>query len=250
MIPAPFIQRKEYSFAGDYLNVVRKYDFKATLFVTGKCIAQHKSFWTNILSLDSVELGAHTYAAFQPWIIHKFFEEILNARYGPCFYQYLDVKKTLRAFKSIGVRPKAWRTHAYAGDSNTYELLENLGFSVVSDKIGLGTLRITKLGTLTQVPITSIPDEKIAYFYFQGMTQRMLVEGQKVLRFIVDLISKRKDMVLQLHPICMKLLDNFRGFEKILNMLSEHAYVPVTITECARDAVKARNYMNRFLVPK
>lgn len=231
MIPAHTIQKKEYVFAGEYSNVLRKYDFRATLFVTGKCIAQHKPFWTDFLSLDLVELGAHTHTAFQPWIIHEFFEQVLNSRYGPCFYQYLDMKRVLGAFKSIGVKPKAWRTHAYAGNSITYQLLERFGFSTVSDRIRLGSLKITNIGKLKQIPITSIPDEKIAYFYFQGMNERMMMEAQEVMQFIVDLILKRKHIVLQLHPICMKVLDNFRNFEKMLRMLSDHAYTSVTITE-------------------
>lgn len=235
------IQKKEHVFARGYSDVVREYDFRATLFVTGKCIEQNAPFWKNFLSLDFIEVGAHTYTALQPWFIHKLFYIVARGlgmppaprqrAYGPYFYQYLDIKRTLGAFRSIGARPRAWRTHAYAGDSVTYDLLERFGFSTVSDKKSLGDLRITKLGTLVHVPITSIPDEKIGYFYSRGMTQRMMIEGSRVLKFIVDSIQGGKDMVLQLHPICMKLLDDFESFEKILRMLSEHAYVPATITE-------------------
>lgn len=231
MIPAPTIQKNEHIFAGQYSNVVKKYDLKATFFVTGKCIAQNEPFWTDIQSLDFIELGAHTYTAFQPFVVHKLFKEILKTRYGPRFYQYLDIKRTLNAFKEIGLEPKAWRTHAYSGEPTTYQLLERCGFSTVSDRIDLGNLNITRLGALKHVPITSIPDEKIAYFYFCGMNQKMRMEGQRVLQFIVDLVSKGEDMVLAVHPIGAKVLDNFRSFEKISKMLAEKAYTPVTITE-------------------
>lgn len=234
MIPAHTIQKKEYVFAREYSNVLRKHDFRATLFVTGKCIAQHKPFWTDFLSLDLVELGAHTHTAFQPWILHKFFEQVLDTRYGPRFYQSLDIKRAINAFKLIGAEPKSWRTHAYAGNSTTYQLLEKFGFSTVSDRIRLGNLKITNLGKLKQIPITSIPDERIAYFYFRGMNERMIMEAQKVMQFILDLILERKDIVLQLHPICMKVLDNFRNFEKMLRMFSDSAYTPVTITELSQ----------------
>jgi len=231
LIPAPTVQKNEYMLANDYSNVLRRHDLKATLFVTGKCIALHKSFWTAFQSLDFIELGAHTHTAFQPFIIHKFFQETLNTRYGPSFYQYLDIKRTLNAFKSIGLKPKTWRTHAYEGTSVTYRLLERCGFSIVSDAINLGNLSITQLGALKHVPITTLPDEKVAYFYFQGMTSKMTAEGQRVLNFITDSILNRKDMVITLHPIGGKVLDNFRSFEKISEMLSEHGYTSVTITQ-------------------
>lgn len=231
MMPAPTIQKNEYMLAKEYSNVLRRHDLRATLFVTGKCIALHKPFWAAFRSLDFIELGAHTYAAFQPFIFHKFFKEILNTRYGPSFYQYLDIKRALNAFKSVGLKPKAWRTHAYEGTSVTYRLLERCGFSIVSDTISLGNLSITTMGALKHVPITTLPDEKVAYFYFQGMGDKMMAEGQRVREFIVGSISNRKNMVLTLHPIGAKVLDNFRSFEKISEMLSEHGYTSVTITE-------------------
>jgi len=233
MIPGHAIQKEEYSFAGEYSKALQRHDFKATLFVTGKCIRDHSPFWRDLASIGLLELGGHTYNAFQPWIIHKFFEYTLKKRYGPSFYQYLDIKRLVAAFRSIGIEPKAWRTHAYAGDFNTYQLLERFGFSIVSDKVDLGNLEITRMGKLRHIPITSIPDEKIAYFYFQGMPRRMEMEGKRVYQFIVDLISEREDMVLQLHPLCMKLVDDFRKFEKTLEMLSEYSYTSATITELA-----------------
>lgn len=245
------IRKREHEFALTYVNKTEEYDAKATLFVTGKSIEQHKDHWKNISEMNSVELGAHTYSALRPRLLHTLFKWLFNSSYGPYLYQFLDIRKTINAFKKIGSRPKAWRTHGYKGDSITFEILEDYGFQVASDVITLGQSKVFKTGKLLHVGINVPPDDDLMKFYFEDEIERMKREGERIISFISRLIAGKKDIVLQLHPLSLKVLDEFKTFEKILEELGDHKYAFQTITEFARKSrIEDISYITRLARPQ
>jgi len=220
--------------AREYIKIVQKFNSKATLFVTGLCIAKNRQFWETIP--PEIELGGHTYSAWSPKIfrkkiVHGFYEMVFGTEYGPYLYQYYDILRTVKSFEKINVRPVCWRTHAYAGNENTKKILPKFGFNIISDKIAEGEKIVIAKGNLISVPINTHNDDDIPKFFVEGEKGEMKKEGEKVKNSIFNLIEQKWDIVAQLHPICMKVLDNFESFETILKTLRDNNYSFCTLTE-------------------
>jgi len=229
------LRNSEYLCASEYSEIAEDYATKITLFVTGKCLEKHESFWESLSCKQHVELGGHIYAVM-PIHFHMLFKKFFNSHYGPYFYQEMDIKKSLQAFNRIGVRPKSWRTHGYWGNETTYKILGKYGFKVVSDFVNIGDLQVNKVngtGDLKHIPINTLPDDKIWDFYLKKNPQKIKKVGEKIRESISDGVKKKRDLVIQLHPICQKLLDNYETFKVILKQLSENNYSSLTITELA-----------------
>lgn len=226
-------RRWEYRTAEEYWTIANHHDFGVTLFVTGKSIEEHEAYWESLSKKKGIELGAHTYAAMPFDYLHALFGKTIKSYYGPYIYQRIDIKKTLAAFNRIHLRPLSWRTHGYWGNRTTNNLLSEFGFKVVSDNCRMGTLQMEpfgKNGNLKQVPINVLPDDRIFGFYCNKDYENMRREGKKVKDSILNGIAKKRDMVVQLHPICMRILDNCQTYEQILNRLSENNYLSLTMT--------------------
>jgi len=242
LFPLSLMRSSEYLLAKEYSKIAKAYSSKVTLFVTGKCIEEHKSFWKSLSGEKNVELGAHTYAMMPFYYLRIFFKKLFNSYYGPSFYQRMDIEKTLRAFETIGVRPLSWRTHGYWGNETTYKILGEYGFKVVCDMRSVGELQVKKvncIGNLKHISINAVDDNLIERFYLEKNYSKVRRLGKKFKESIFDGINKKRDLVVQLHPICQKLLDNYKTFEVILKRLSENDYSSLTITELA-DSSRAR----------
>jgi len=224
--------KKEHLLAERYAQIIREHEAKATLFVTGKCIERERDFWIKLLSTHNhIELGGHTYSALKPDILHSVFKQFFNSRYGPYFYQYADISKTTNALKKLGIAPMSWRTHSYQGDANTFQILQKLGFTVVSDLIMPGQLRILKVGSLYHIPVNVRPDDAIYIHLLKGDYPQVKVEGRRIKEGIHNSILRGHDIVAQLHPSSMKLLDDFNTLTEILDMLRQHNYTFIKLSE-------------------
>jgi hypothetical protein len=244
------VERDEHRFAAEYVQLLTRHSMKVTLFVTGKCISQHRDFWHELSTDGQIELGAHTYSAFKdpfypplaffsralmniPW-----FDRIKDSMISLWrLYYYLDVKKTVHAFESIGIKPKAWRTHSYKGRPELYQILEKIGFNVISD-IREKRLIFVRNGKLLAIPITEPPDDDIASFYFKGKIEQMKREGEKLRVSVFESMRKKRNLVVQLHPLHMKLLDNFETLIAITNELDRSGYCTLTMSELAKVSIE------------
>jgi peptidoglycan/xylan/chitin deacetylase (PgdA/CDA1 family) len=230
------LRNSEYLYAREYANVAKDHLAKVTLFVTGKCLEKHNSFWKSLSKEKHVELGAHTYAMMPFYYRHLFFLKYFNSYYGPYFYQKIDIKKTLRAFETIGMRPRSWRTHGYWGNETTYKILGEYGFNVVSDMRMIGDLQVKMVKgskNLKHISINVMTDDQIAEFYVKKNYAKVKQISKRLKESIFDGIKKKRDLVVQLHPKQQKLLDNYKTFETILERLSENGYSSLTMTELA-----------------
>lgn len=236
LFPLCKMRSSEYLRAQEYSKIAKDHLAKVTLFVTGKCIEKHKSFWKSLSGEKNVELGAHTYAMMPFYYLHIFFLKYFNSYYGPYLYQKIDIEKTLCAFETIGVKPRSWRTHGYWGNETTYKILGEYGFKVVSDMRRIGNLQVKRVnGTenLKHIPINAVTDTLIEKFYLEKNYSKVKQLGKRFKESIFDGINKKRDLVVQLHPEQQKLLDNFKTFEAILERLSENGYSSLTMTELA-----------------
>jgi peptidoglycan/xylan/chitin deacetylase (PgdA/CDA1 family) len=227
-------RNQEYKAAEEYTEIVEDHDFTTTLFVTGKSVTQHRGFWQKLSHHPHVELGGHTYAAMPYYYLHLFFSKVFHSYYGPYLYQKMDIKKTCQAFASIGLRPVSWRTHRYCGCGTTYKLLNEYGFKVVSDIRKRGALEVRKVHGLTHVAINTMTDDLVFPYYLKDERKKVQRLSGRLERTLRRDIAKRRDLVINLHPICQKILNNFGFFEKVMRELSDHDYLSVTISDLAK----------------
>ena len=220
----------------EYINFISRSRAKATLFVTGKCIMENQRFWREVSEKEYIELGAHTYWAFT--FLNKVFDKMLKAPYGPYLYQYYDCWKTVKAFEKINVKPISWRTHSYASDRNTIKILTKFGFKIISDRIVQGELNLISTNGLMNIPINVLNDDVIISEIKKKSDEKSIYNaGKNVFESIKEAVDMKRDIVAQLHPIVMAILDNFTTFNKILALLSESKYKFITLKEMIKNEV-------------
>ena len=218
----------------EYIKIVQTFKSKATIFVTGKCIDENRQFLETIP--PEIELGGHTYSAWSPKIfskklVHWGYDKLFGTEYGPYSYQYYDIWRTVKSFEKINIAPICWRTHAYASNENTKKILAKFGFKIISDAITEGEKMAISGGNLLSVPINTRTDDNISNFFVEGQERKMREEGEKVKNSIFNLIEQKRNIVAQLHPVCMKVLDNFETFETLLKTLHNNNYSFYTLRE-------------------
>jgi hypothetical protein len=193
----------EHLYSETYLKILKKHKLKSTLFVTGKELEAHPGFWKRIHKKYPVEIGGHTYAA---WDYHIFgqgflFKKLFGTPYGPMFIQKNDIHRCLKAFKSLGFKLDSWRTHEYAGNHVTHRILLEAGIRVISDTVALGRTINPAQGPLS-LPINTLPDHD----YLSHGTQKGLSSAeyrQRLVEQLESLEKKKSHQVLLLHPVCM-----------------------------------------------
>jgi hypothetical protein len=221
------IQKKEPIFAEEWVRILCEFGLVGTLFVTGKCIIENKQIWEKIAKSEFVELGGHTYYALRDLIGKgiKFLWEKLDMELNwlSSLYWKNDVRLLLNAFQTIGVKPVSWRTHAYLEQKSLYKILRNKGFRVVSNKVLPGhKLAPYYENGLLHVPINVTTDDIVWMFFIQKMDVKVL---RKILyKNIHKAVEARENICIQLHPVCMKLLDNFITFRKLIKEIYEADY--------------------------
>ena len=227
------VEVDEVEAAKEYINILKNKGVRATLFVTGKCIDENKKFWYDTSKKEYIELGAHTYYAFT--FLNKVFDKVLKSPYGPYLYQYFDCWKTVNAFKKIRVKPISWRTHSYAGDENTEKILPKFGFRITSDRVTPGEFYIHAHNGLLDVPISILNDDDIMSLHRRYANRHSITaKGEEIVDSIKMMTNLDSLIVTQLHPVCMKVLDNFNTFKEIINILKSKEYVFTTIRELVR----------------
>lgn len=224
------LEKKEYTFAKEYLSILSDFSASGTLFITGKEINNHKKYWKNLIEKYNLEIGGHTYFGLQPptlFYIYKHLFQQFNLTYGPTLYQLMDISLTVNSFKNAKIPIKSWRTHGYRGDKITEKLLPEFGIRYVTE------LKKIKSQTLLNFPIFNYPDDHIFLSILLDKKYDPDEEIKKVKKSIMKGIKKGRDMVLQLHPGSMKVYDDFKFFKNIIEKLEEEDYEFKMISEMA-----------------
>lgn len=211
------IHEDEYKDAERYIKIIEEYNAKATLFVTGRCIKEYPYLWKQVAQKPYIELGAHTYKGFN--FINKAFDKWNGQPYGPYVLQYYDIFRTVKAFReTLNYIPISWRTHGYAGNSNTEEILPGLGFKIISDRVEYGgSVKLRSCGLL-EAPITVLNDDSSIII---SSIDKANALSTSILHDIKDNLTP---IITQLHPVLMRKYDNFTMFVKLLEALIERDY--------------------------
>ena len=82
-----FMPITEAEAAKKYVEIADKYGIKATLFFTGKSLVEKPKTIKDILKFKNIEIGGHTYNAYQPEIIYHLFKKFTDSVNGPEWWQ-------------------------------------------------------------------------------------------------------------------------------------------------------------------
>ena len=230
---APIYSKNEHLYADEYQKVLEKHGGSGTYFVTGKCLDENLPFWEDFAARN-VEIGGHTYWAFRPRLVLRLNSILFRSIYGGHKYQKIDIAKCFEAFSKLGLTMRVWRTHTYFKSHYVYSLLAERGVKIISD-LRQRDLEIIEIKNQIHIPITCLNDDKIHMFHCYGDGVEMVYEWDRIEKDILGRIMKKDDIVILLHPVTMKILDNFHSFERILVALRENGYRFVTLTELVKE---------------
>ena len=216
-----------------YLRILKKYQMSCTLFVNGVLLKSEARKIKEILGYD-VEIGGHTYDNFGKFGIIKSYinRKKYSCVYGSSRFQRKDIAKTRKAFESLGLEMKSWRTHAFGSNETTFKILRENGVRYVSDLLGK-TKPFQKNGII-HMPI-NVPVDVITIAYGQTRPENRDVfasctkgriepeEWFEILKKrIEDNERKKIGSILLIHPQTMAVLDNFKMFEKVAKFISKY----------------------------
>ncbi len=232
-------RNSELDSAKRYLEILKKYKIRSTLFVNGICLEKHPSKIETLLKFDT-ELGGHTYNNFGNMNIFKSYinRKLFGCVYGSKNFQKKDIFKTKKTFERFGLKMKCWRTHAFASNDETFKILKSAGVTHVSDL--LGEQKPFEREGIIHMPINIPVDQNtIAYGMlrpenrdpFASCTKGRIKpeEWFEILKKRVAENEKKKiPSVLLIHPLTMETLDNFRLFERIAKFLSKYKSGKIT----------------------
>lgn len=258
---AEFIEPfSEIELASKYMEIATRYNLKVTLFITGKTLLQEWEDVEPLIKYKNLEMGGHTFNAFQPLVLHRASKLFRGSSWLSRAQQEADIQRAVEIFKRRIGAVASWRTHSYEYDANTVPLLEEAGFSVWSDVMDKNQ-RLPKLvgNSLLSLPINVREDhsgvfhgyltpESVArqsasissrikrsakqWMGVSGGGGNMLLPPADWLEGIKQDVQRAADggvAVMNLHPVCMYLLDEFVTFEKICQFLA--AYKSIKASE-------------------
>lgn len=165
-----------------YAQLAAEYRLPVTLFVSGNVLKSELSTFKTLAEMDNVEIGGHTYNAFQPSWLHLSFQSIYGSYYGPRFYQKRDIQKTLDLLNQHTQHPvRSWRTHGYRSDPTTLDLLPQFGINVISDVTDADAVIEPVNRQLVSLPINIPPDHEHlvhGFYYPEAIEQdRLLIQS-------------------------------------------------------------------------
>ncbi len=232
----------EAELASHYLKICKRYNIKATLFFTGRSFLDDWEHIRELMKFNNFEIGGHTFTALRPRLLHDYFRKLFHSYYGPSFYQWFDIKRTLSTIKrKTGITVVSWRTHAYSSDKITYKLLPRFGVRIITDEVKKNLYQPHLINAnLFSFSINVLPDHEHIFHADRTVShvERKVKAGwqddftQKSYQ-IEDWLELVKEQVkeiettsgiatLLVHPLCMHVADNFQAFEKLCVFLSSY----------------------------
>lgn len=232
----------EFNYCRQYIEVVRQCDAKCTIFLTGKCLEENHHKISELIGLDYVELGCHTYTGHF-LLLGRRYSVMTLQNYATLiglprnvrnlllksYYAY-DIKRTKNVFSENGFMPISWRTHAYLGNSILYSLLPIFGFRIVSDIISDKLTPFTKDGLL-HAPITLADDKMFPLnFVLEHPSTAFKMFRDEILKRINKEISY---LTIQLHPLYANVF-GFSCMKQLIKQILESGYSFLMMKELLR----------------
>lgn len=229
-----------------YVDLLERYNVKATLYVCGRCFTEEGEDTAALARHRLVEVGGHMFNARFPRECFDAYGESTGLWNGPRWYQDWDIRRNVEVVREwTGRDLVSWRAHSYKVDANTYELLAAHGVRVVSDTVEADCLQPKRIEHgLISHPMNTIPDHD--HLYHAHRTREYVEEanrrgygadafgavsytieewGDLVLKQAVEIDESGGVATILAHPMCMILADELRTFERMLSELSNRRSV-------------------------
>lgn len=236
-----------------FAQLCARRNISSTLFLTGRLVQEEYNSIRALSALQSIELGGHTYNAFQPQLFHRLCNQLINAHNGPYWYQKRDVQKTIQVISDkMSHNITSWRNHAYLSDRNTLKILSECGLTIMSDGTSVSQTRALRGDTgVYLLPINIIPDHEhlhhgkrsAAYIQRQQRRYRFKWQGafknhsygfdewfQHWTQQIEQREAQQELSVILIHPICLYLAGGDNALTSVVDFLSD--YPSQTMKEC------------------
>jgi len=253
-------ENSEPRIAARFARLLGRYGLRATLYVTGKTLAEEWEGFRPVAEVRELEIGGHTYDGLPPSRISKLCYRLRRTcppshgyRHGSRRKQRRDILRTLDIIKArTGREAVSWRSHGLVSDANTYSLLGECGIRLISDEISSTKLlpERTPQGLLSH-PMNVITDHD---HLFHAHRDRRFVQSAKRRGYGKDdfgcesyeigqwgeIVKRQVDRIehsggvatVLMHPVCQFLADEFRTAEVLLEYFSRYE------TVCARDLLQ------------
>ena len=248
---APFIDPlTEIQLAREYIDIATRHGLKVTLFVTGKTLKEEWADFQKLQGSPNVEFGAHTYSAFQPLWFHRTTKLFTGSYWLNKHQQRRDIERTVQIFNQRLGSVRSWRTHSYEYDKYTATLLTEAGFEIWSDVMDKSIFQPSIVaGTgLISLPI-NIREDHSGFFHGFLTREEVSKKQSSIISNIKNSVRGRKccettvvdgavweegfmsDVfkatdagvaVMNLHPVCMYLLDRFKTFDRLCANVAQY----------------------------
>ena len=233
-----YCQGTEIDAASKMAEIAEAYGLAITLFFTGLSAKEAPHLLRRIAGIRNVEIGGHNYLAFRPKKLFFFYNKIFGLANGPYWFQYWEVRKTVRALEKVCASPiVSWRNHAYRHDRNTRGILRKNNIRYFSDALSTDFAQPTWSEGIIDVPINTLPDHDYVY---HGQRQPGTFDESVLLKTAFKTKAMTKDDWLEriksevgyienkggiatilAHPACMEVFDNFTTLENLCSFLSQ-----------------------------
>ena len=234
-----------------YNSIAERYGIDVTLFVSGLAAKSQPETLRQIAARPQTEIGGHTYRSLRPKLLHTAFRRFTGSLYGPTQYQRYDIKRTKRAIESILSEDlSSWRTHAYASDEQTPQILVDCGFTTISDDVvPASETHPKRQNGLLSIPVNTLRDH--GHMYHAERTESAVAEaphpgdefcrdsfspsewGDRVIAQIREIVEEGGIATIQAHPICQYIADEFDTLERLVRWLDEEDISTYTCREVA-----------------
>jgi len=208
-----------------YLKLAKKYNIKTTVFVTGKILEEKLDEYKWLLNDFDIEIGGHTYDCFTQYFKWEWFlyKKIFWCSYWPKIFQKKDIEKTTKIINKLWIKPVSWRTHAYASNFSTREVLKSNGYKIISDV----TTKKYSIEDFIDFPPNTLPDhENIIHDWIKNNSQAKYTV-KEWLKEIKKEVKKQRESVILAHATCHAYLDNFKILEELFNWIDKNNYETV-----------------------
>lgn len=229
-----------------YLQVMRRYNINATLYVTGAVAALEQDELLQITRDFEFELGGHTYSCYRPRLAYGLSRRLLRLANGPKVLQRADMMRTIAALSKVsGQSIMTWRNHAYRTDRNTVGLAAECGMLGISSDVALGRApwnAVTSSGSIVNLPINTPPDHENLH-PIEGIISATFPDADSWVDAVIKQVeaneAKKVPSIILAHPACMEIVDGMKALERLVKYLS--VLESVTMSEVARFVTRGSN---------
>lgn len=218
-----------------YARIAARYGLRITLFFTGLAVIEDAGSIVKLVEAENVEVGGHGWDSFRPPWRYRLLRKLFGSPHGPRSLQARMVRRTCSTIESVsGRKVLSWRNHAYGFNEHTPPVLWEAGVRVWSDEVNPDRAGpYADPSGIMVLPINTTPDHE--NLYHGGQTIQTVPPDRQlqyrhpdawreaVVRQADSIVARGGVATILAHPLCMKVADDWRTFDRLCSSLSHHA---------------------------